>query len=38
MKTMDMAISELYRNGEISKDVAMTYAVDKEILSRMMLM
>lgn len=38
MKTMDMAISELYRNREISKDVAMTYAVDKEILSRMMLM
>lgn len=37
MKTMDMAISELYRNGEISREVAMTYAVDKEILGRMIM-
>lgn len=35
MKTMDMAITDLYKKGEISKDTAFTYSVDKEILSRM---
>lgn len=35
MKTMDMAIAELYRHGQISKEVALTYAIDKDILSRM---
>ena len=35
MKTMDMSISELYKKGVISIDAAMTYAVDKEILKRM---
>ena len=38
MKTMDMAIAELYRKGVISKDMAMTYAVDKETLNRMMIL
>lgn len=35
MKTMDMSIAELYKQGEISKDTALTYAVDRDILSRM---
>jgi twitching motility protein PilT len=35
MKTMDMAITDLYKKGEISKETAFTYSVDKEILSRM---
>jgi twitching motility protein PilT len=35
MKTMDMAITDLYKRGEISKDTALTYSVDKEMLSRM---
>ena len=35
MKTMDMSISELYKKGVISMDTAMTYAVDREILKRM---
>jgi len=35
MKTMDMAIAELYRQGQITKEVALTYAIDKDILTRM---
>ncbi|MBP3915421.1 MULTISPECIES: type IV pilus twitching motility protein PilT [unclassified Clostridium] len=38
MKTMDMSISELYKKGVISMDTAMTYAVDREILKRMMIL
>lgn len=38
MKTMDMAIAELYKKGVISMDMAMTYAVDKETLKRMMIL
>ena len=38
MKTMDMAISELYKKGVISMETAMTYAVDKETLKRMMIL
>jgi len=36
MKTMDMAIAELYKKGYISQETAFTYSVDKEILSKMM--
>jgi len=36
MKTMDMALSELYKKGHISEEIALTYAVDKEMLGRIM--
>lgn len=35
MKTMDMALTELYRKGFITNDVALSHAIDKEMLSRM---
>ena len=38
MKTMDMAIFELYKKGAISKETAMTYAVDRETLKRMIIL
>ncbi len=38
MRTMDMSIAELYKKGVISKDTAMSYAVDREILKRMMIL
>lgn len=38
MKTMDMALVELYKKGLISSDVALTYCVDREMISRMMLL
>ncbi|MCR6516456.1 MAG: type IV pilus twitching motility protein PilT [Clostridium sp.] len=38
MKTMDMSLAELYRNGVITSDIATSYAVDKEILKRLMMM
>lgn len=38
MKTMDMAISELYKKGVISKETAMTYAMDRETLKRMIIL
>ena len=38
MKTMDMAISELYKKGVISMEIAMAYAVDREILKRFMIL
>ncbi|WP_194190254.1 type IV pilus twitching motility protein PilT [Clostridium chrysemydis] len=38
MKTMDMSLAELYRNGVITSDIAASYAVDKEILKRLMMM
>lgn len=38
MKTMDMAISELYKKGAISKETAMTYAMDRETLKRMIIL
>lgn len=38
MKTMDMSLAELARNGIISPETAMTYSVDKEILERMMML
>ncbi|MDP4178720.1 MAG: type IV pilus twitching motility protein PilT [Bacillota bacterium] len=36
MKSMDMSLAELYKKGLISNDSAMTYAVDRDILSRLM--
>lgn len=38
MRTMDMAIAELYKKGVISMDTAMTYAVDRETLKRLMIL
>lgn len=37
MKTMDMSLSELYKNGLISLEDAQTYSVDRNTLSRMMM-
>lgn len=37
MKTMDMALSELYKKGIISLDTALTYAVDTETIKRIMM-
>lgn len=37
MKTMDMSLAELYKKGIISLEDAKTYAVDKDTLSRMMM-
>lgn len=34
MKTMDMSLSELYKRGLISYESAINYAVDKELLSK----
>jgi twitching motility protein PilT len=36
MKTMDMAIIEMFKRKLITRDVALTYAVDKEMITRMM--
>lgn len=36
MRTMDGSIMELYRDGEITKDTALTYCVDREQMERMM--
>ena len=36
MKTMDMSLVELYKKGMISYETALTYAVDREILIRML--
>lgn len=35
MKTMDMSLVELYKSGLISKEDALTYSVDQEMLKRM---
>lgn len=36
MKTMDMALADLYKKGMINYDTALTYSVDREILGRML--
>lgn len=36
MKTMDMALADLYKKSMISYDTALTYSVDREILGRML--
>ena len=38
MKTMDMALADLYKRGEISSESALSYAVDRETLKRLMLL
>lgn len=38
MKTMDMALAELYRKGSISAETALNFAVDREMLSRLIMM
>lgn len=35
MRTMDMALADLYKKGNISYETALTYSVDREILERM---
>lgn len=37
MKTMDMALAELYKKRLITSDTAMSFSVDREMLSRMIL-
>lgn len=38
MSTMDMSLVELQKKNVISKDTAITYAMDKEIITRMLLL
>ena len=38
MKTMDMALAELYKNGIITMETALTYSVDKETIKRIMML
>lgn len=38
MSTMDMSLVELQKKNVISKDTAITYAIDKEIITRMLLL
>ena len=35
MKTMDMALADLYKNMVISEEMAYSYAVDKEAIRRL---
>ncbi|MDP4144656.1 MAG: type IV pilus twitching motility protein PilT [Bacillota bacterium] len=36
MKTMDMSLAELYKKGDISYETALSYCVDRELLSKML--
>lgn len=38
MKTMDMALAELYKKGIITEETALTYSVDKETIKRIMML
>ncbi|WP_082023857.1 type IV pilus twitching motility protein PilT [Clostridium polynesiense] len=38
MKTMDMALTELYKKGVISEETALTHSVDKEMITRMLML
>lgn len=38
MKTMDMALAELYRSGVITAETALTYSVDRETIKRIMML
>ncbi len=38
MKTMDMALAELYKSGIITMETALTYSVDKETIKRIMML
>jgi twitching motility protein PilT len=35
MKTMDMALVELYKNGVVSRESVMTYCIDKELTAKL---
>lgn len=37
MKTMDMSLTELYKKGVISKESALMYSVDKELISKLLI-
>ncbi|MGG5462388.1 type IV pilus twitching motility protein PilT [Clostridium sp. B9] len=37
MKTMDMELANLYRNGDITEETALNSAIDREILSRLLM-
>ena len=38
MKTMDMALADLYKRGAISSESAISYSVDRETLKRLMML
>lgn len=38
MKTMDMAITELYKKRIITAETALTYAIDKDMIKRLMML
>ncbi|WP_338025506.1 type IV pilus twitching motility protein PilT [Clostridium yunnanense] len=38
MKTMDMNLAELYRKGVITEETALSFSVDREMISRLMMM
>ncbi len=38
MKTMDMALAELYKKGIISGETALTYSVDRDTIKRIMML
>ena len=38
MKTMDMALSDLYKKGIITEETALTYSVDNETIKRIMML
>lgn len=38
MKTMDMALAELYKTGQIDLDTALSYSVDRETLKRIIML
>lgn len=37
MKTMDMSLAELYKRGIISQESALTYSVDRELISKLLI-
>ncbi|AGK97282.1 type IV pilus twitching motility protein PilT [Clostridium pasteurianum] len=37
MKTMDMSLTELYKRGIISQESALTYSVDRELISKLLM-
>lgn len=37
MKTMDMALADLYKKGIISQEAALTYSVDRELLTKLLI-
>lgn len=38
MKTMDMALADLYKKGSITEETALTYSVDNETIKRIMML